>query len=232
MRRVRAHLTYANIIATLALFLALSGGAVWAANKVTSKQIGKGAVKTKNLAKNAVKKKNLAKNSVTSPKLAKNAVKNADVADGAINFAKLAAGTNVVASATGGPIAANQDGPVNIPLNPPINVTPTAGQPLTLNIEARGTLVPTGAENCRAAFIPVINGAPRLAFEVLSIFSPDNPPEPPFPNGVPVGAISFPIGLTQSGAAQSVGVQMIGDDEDCKPESRVDQVAVVVTQAK
>ncbi len=62
-------LTYGNIVATLALFLALSGGAVWAANKITSKQIGKGAVKNKNLAKNAVKAKNLAKGSVTSAKL-------------------------------------------------------------------------------------------------------------------------------------------------------------------
>ena len=92
MRRLRSGLTYTNVVATLALFLALSGGAVYAANKITSKQLGKGAVKNKNLAKNAVKNKNLAKNAVTSPKLAKNAVKNANVADGAINFAKLAAG--------------------------------------------------------------------------------------------------------------------------------------------
>ena len=77
MKSVRRRLNYGNVVATLALFLALSGGVVYAANKITSKQIGKGAVKNKNLAKNAVKNKNLAKNSVTSPKLAKNAVKNA-----------------------------------------------------------------------------------------------------------------------------------------------------------
>ena len=101
MRRLRAGLTYMNVVGTLALFLALSGGVVWAANKITSKQIGKGAVKNKNLAKNAVKNKNLAKNAVTSAKLAKGAVKNADIADGAVNFAKLAAGTDVVATVDG-----------------------------------------------------------------------------------------------------------------------------------
>ena len=143
MKSVRKRLSYGNVVATLALFLALSGGAVYAANKITSKQIGKGAVKNKNLAKNAVKNKNLAKNAVTSPKLAKNAVKNADVADGAINFAKLAAGTDVIASATGGPISANQD-IATIPLNPPLAVTPVAGQPLTVSLEARGTLTPAG----------------------------------------------------------------------------------------
>src|SRR6478672_10109518 len=110
MKSVRKRLSYGNVVATLALFLALSGGAALAANKITSKQIGKGAVKNKNLAKNAVKNKNLAKNAVTSPKLAKGAVKNADLADGSVNFAKLATPTSVIASATGGPIAVDQDG--------------------------------------------------------------------------------------------------------------------------
>ena len=231
MQRVRASLTYGNVVATLALFLALSGGAVWAANKITTKQIGKGAVKNKNLAKNAVKNKNLAKNAVTSAKLANGAVKNSDVADGAINFAKLAAGTNVVASATGGPIPVNQESPVNLPLNPPVSVTPVAGQPLTLSIEARGTLVQSGTDSCQAFILPVVNGNPSLFFELMGLSAPDNPPEPPFPNGIPVAASSFPLGLAQPGVAQSVGAQVFGD-EDCTSGSRVDQVAVVVTQAK
>ncbi len=232
MKRVRASLNYGNVVATLALFLALSGSAVYAANKITTKQIGKGAVKNKNLAKNAVKKKNLAKNSVTSPKLAKNAVKNANVADGAINFAKLAAGTDVVASATGGPVPVNQEGPVNVPLNPPVSLTPVAGQPLTLSIEARGTLAQNAEDACRAFILPVVNGNASLAFELLGLTSPDNPPEPPFPNGIPVAAASFPLGLTQPGVAQSVTIQVFGDEEACTAGSRVDQVAVIVTQAK
>ena len=232
MKSVRKRLSYGNVVATLALFLAISGGAVYAANKITSKQIGKGAVKNKNLAKNAVKNKNLAKNAVSSPKLAKNAVKNEDVADGAINFAKLAAGTGVVASATGGPVAANQE-IATIPLNPPLTVTPVAGQPLTVNLEARGTLLPAGTSTCTVAPIPVVNGNPMLVGELAALSSPDNPPEQPFPNGIPVSSVSFPIGISQPGVAQSIGVQLlVFNPEDCAAGSRIDQIAVVVTQAK
>ena len=102
MRRLRSGLTYTNVVATLALFLALSGGAVYAANKITSKQIGKGAVKNKNLAKNAVKNKNLAKNSVTSPKLAKNAVKNATSPTARSTSRNWRTATDVIASASTG----------------------------------------------------------------------------------------------------------------------------------
>jgi len=55
--RLRAHLTYANVIASLALFLALSGGAYAALklpkNSVGTKQIKNGAVTKAKLAKNA-----------------------------------------------------------------------------------------------------------------------------------------------------------------------------------
>ncbi len=232
MRRARRRLTYGNIVATLALFLALSGGAVWAANKITSKQIGKGAVKNKNLAKNAVKAKNLAKASVTSAKLGKNAVNNAAIADGAVNFAKLAAGTNVIASATAGPVPVTQDGPVPAPLNPPLSPIPTAGQTLTVNIETRATLSPKEENSCEAAALPTVNGSPLLVGELALVESPQNPPEQPFPNGIPVSSVSFPVGMTQPGVPQSIGLEVIGDEEDCAPGSRIDQVAVVVTQEK
>jgi hypothetical protein len=225
-------LTYGNVVATIALFLVLCGGTVWAANKITSKQIGKGAVKNKNLAKNAVKAKNLAKNSVSSAKLAKNAVKNANIADGAVNFAKLAAGTNVIASATGGPVPVNQTGPVPIPLNPPLTVTPVAGQPLTVSVEARGTLAEKEEESCSTIVLPTVNGNPLLIGELSQLEAPDVPPSGPFPNGIPVADVSFPIGLTQPGASQSIGIQLLTEEDHCTADSRVDQVMVVVSQAK
>lgn len=48
-KRLRSRLTYANAIATLALFLALGGGAAYAAS-----QLGKSTVGTKQLKRNAV----------------------------------------------------------------------------------------------------------------------------------------------------------------------------------
>ncbi|MEA2448394.1 MAG: hypothetical protein QOG63_326 [Thermoleophilaceae bacterium] len=58
MGRLRQHLSYANVVATLALFVAL-GGASYAAlklphNSVKSKQIARGAVKRSDLGANAV----------------------------------------------------------------------------------------------------------------------------------------------------------------------------------
>jgi hypothetical protein len=232
MKSIRPRLSYANVVATLALFLALSGGVVWAAHKITSKQIGKGAVKNKNLAKNAVKAKNLAKNAVTSAKLKKGAVTNAKVGNGAVNFSKLAAGTNVIASATGGPVSAKQEGLVDLPLNPPLTVTPVAGQLITVSMEARGTLVQSGTQQCVVSLSPAINGNPVLVGELFLLLAPVSPPEPPFPNGIPQADVSFPVGLTQPGKPQTITLQMLGDKEDCASGSTVDQVAVVATQAK
>jgi hypothetical protein len=53
MRRIRSHLTYANVMATLAVFLVLGGGAYAAfhlpKNSVKSRNIVNGQVKTKDL---------------------------------------------------------------------------------------------------------------------------------------------------------------------------------------
>jgi hypothetical protein len=57
MKQVGRAFTYANVVATIALFLAVSGGVVYAAST-----LGKNAVKSKNIAANAVKARNLAKN--------------------------------------------------------------------------------------------------------------------------------------------------------------------------
>ena len=228
MRRFPAGITYVNVVGTLALFLTLSGGVVLAANKIGSKQIGKGAVKNKNLAKNAVKAKNLAKNSVTSPKIAKNAVKNAAIADGAVNFAKLAAGTNVVASSSTATIPATQESPVAF--SPPLSATPVAGQPLTLHLEAHGSLASSEPKQpCVLLPIPVVNGNPMLTGLLLELAG--GVTIPPFPNGIPVSDASFPIGLTQPGVPQNISIVVISLLGNCTPGSTL-QVSAIITQAK
>jgi hypothetical protein len=64
VRYIRSKLTYANVLATLALIVALTGGAYAAVS--------------------------IPKNSITSSKIAPNAVKRADIAQGAVNSAKVA----------------------------------------------------------------------------------------------------------------------------------------------
>ena len=63
MRRIRDRLTYANVAATIALFLALSGGVVYAASKIDTNDIANNAVTEKKLAKHAVSNRVLDKQS-------------------------------------------------------------------------------------------------------------------------------------------------------------------------
>ena len=75
----RPRLTYANIVSTLALFLALGGVAAYAASKVNSADLAKGAVHTSNVFKRTI----------TSGKLAAGAVRSNQVVDGAIGSKQL-----------------------------------------------------------------------------------------------------------------------------------------------
>ena len=69
MRHIRQHLTYANVMATLAVFLVLGGGtaaALHGHNTVQSDDLGPGAqVKTADVANNAVNGANIVDNGVT-----------------------------------------------------------------------------------------------------------------------------------------------------------------------
>lgn len=86
--------SYANVMATVAVFIALGGGAYAAlslpAGSVTSKQIAKNAVRAKQIKKRAVRKKELARNAVRSRKIKDGRVKSFDLADASVATAKLA----------------------------------------------------------------------------------------------------------------------------------------------
>ena len=81
----RPRLTYANIVSTLALFLALGGGAAYAANKIQSGDIAANAVKSVNLAPEAVRTPDILKRAIVSGKLAVGAVRSNQIADGAVS---------------------------------------------------------------------------------------------------------------------------------------------------
>jgi hypothetical protein len=88
-----SRLSYANLMATLAVFIALGGGAYAALilpeGSVKSKQIAKNAVRSKEIAKNAVKRKEIARNAVRSKEIKKGKVKTVDLADGGVTPPKL-----------------------------------------------------------------------------------------------------------------------------------------------
>ena len=78
------HLSYANVIATLALFIAIGTGGAYAASQLAPKSVGE-----KQLRPGAVTADKLRKNAVTAPKIKALAVKEGKLAAGAVSTAKL-----------------------------------------------------------------------------------------------------------------------------------------------
>jgi hypothetical protein len=100
MSVLRSKLSYSNVIASLALFVALSGVAVAAGlpnNSVGAHKIKNGAVTTKKLRKEAVTNFKLGAGSVSGSKLASGAVTNSKIAANAVGASAIA--NNVVGSA-------------------------------------------------------------------------------------------------------------------------------------
>jgi len=89
---VRQRLSYSNVIATMALFIALGGVAVAAGlpkNSVGPKQIKRGAVTAAKIRKQAVTSAKLAPQSVINGKLAANSVGPGNIGNGAVTTAKI-----------------------------------------------------------------------------------------------------------------------------------------------
>ena len=96
---IRPSLSYSNVIATIALFVALEGAAVAAGiprHSIGARQLKQGAVTRHALRKGAVTRTKLAWESVAAGKLAPNAVSSGTIGNGAVTSAKLA--TNAVTS--------------------------------------------------------------------------------------------------------------------------------------
>ncbi len=94
MKRFRLRLTYANVIASLALFVALGGSAVAAGlakNSVGPNQLKQGAVTAAKIKKQAVTSGKIAPKAVTAGKLGPNAVLPGNLGAGIISTDKIAA---------------------------------------------------------------------------------------------------------------------------------------------
>jgi hypothetical protein len=78
-------LTYANVLSTIALFLALGGATAFAVNQLPKRSVG-----ARQLRPGAITADKIRKNAVTSPKLEALSVKSGKLANGAVKEAKLA----------------------------------------------------------------------------------------------------------------------------------------------
>ena len=88
---MKPRLSYANVVSTLALFIALSGASAYAANQLAAKSVGEPQLRP-----GAVTADKIRKNAVTAPKIKAEAIKEGKLAGGSVTAAKMA--PNSVAS--------------------------------------------------------------------------------------------------------------------------------------
>lgn len=111
MRIPRPKLNYANVIATIALFVALGGAAVAAGlpkNSVGTKQLKPGAVTTSDLHRNAVTSGKIRRLAVTAGKLGPNAVLPGNLGNGIITTEKLSDGSVIASKIKNGVVTTNK----------------------------------------------------------------------------------------------------------------------------
>lgn len=213
---LRSRLTYANVVATLALFLAIGGGTVYAAL-----QLSKNSVKSKNIAKGAVKKSDLGKDAVTSPK----------VKDGAITAGDLAAGVlaaDVTGSATAGPKGGvNTDTTSPLPLSGTTSFTPQAGEVAAIAAEGRFTIaLATANEFCNPAVRVLVNGEPSRIF-----VSPESGEQSTTLVQAAGRDAAGPYGLLEPDTPLNITAELYGD-EHCTADSRLDRLEVRILQIR
>ena len=104
-------LNYSNVIATIALFVALGGAAVAAGlpkNSVGAKQLKRGAVNTAKLRKAAVRAGKLAPKSVVAGKLGANSVLPGNIVNGGVTTAKIGNGAVIARSIKNNVVTTNK----------------------------------------------------------------------------------------------------------------------------
>jgi hypothetical protein len=89
-------LSYANVVSTVALFIALTGASAYAANKLANRSVGEPQLRP-----GAVTADKIRSNAVTAPKIKSAAVKQGKIADGSIVASKM-----TLNSVTSGSLAA------------------------------------------------------------------------------------------------------------------------------
>jgi hypothetical protein len=154
-----SRLSYANVVSTLALFLALSGGVAFAASKIHTKDIAKRAITSGKLALGAVRSNQIADGAVSAQQIANGSVGSKQIGAAAVAPANLQFPLYFPASPQGGsaPVPGNE--PVAYPLS---DSTWTQG-PGQLNVvfgSAAATLAydEEGAGSCRVQFEINLNG--------------------------------------------------------------------------
>jgi hypothetical protein len=90
VKQIRRHLTYANVMSSIAVFMVLGGATAIAATKIGANQLKANSVKTGKIVKEAVTAGKIKNGAVNESKLADGAVTTNKVADNAVTSLKIA----------------------------------------------------------------------------------------------------------------------------------------------
>jgi len=216
---LRPRLTYANVVATLALVLVLTGGTVYAAVK-----LGKNDVKSRNIAPRAVKGSDLADNAVTSPKIKDGTIIGDDLAANVLQ----GVGVDVTGTATSGTKGGiNTNTTVPLPLTGKTTFTPAAGEVAALTAEGKWTTATTNAANfCSPAVFLFVNGEPTRVFVDPTSEGNQTALEPSLGRDA-----DGPFGLISPNTPLTITAQIAGD-ADCTAGSRLDSLVVRIVQIR
>ncbi len=216
---VRSRLTYSNVVATLALVLALGGGTVYAASK-----LGKNTVTSKSIKKGAVKSSDIAGSAVTGKKVKDGSLEAGDLAAGVIPQLK----ANVIGSSSAGPVTGLTTPMfVPLPLTGTTTFTPEAGDVTAIAAQARFSIATTNALNqCSPAVILLVDGKetnifvnPETGENSTSLVKSD-------------GRDAYgPYGLLDPGTPETITAQIRGDS-DCTPTTQLDKLEVRIVQIR
>ncbi len=217
--KLRPRLTYANVVATLALVLALGGGTVYAAV-----QLGKDSVESRNIAPGAVGTSDLEMNAVKSPQVKNGGIKGEDLAAGVFNGVD----TDVTGSAKAGPkgaINANTTSPLT--LTGDTTFTPRVGEVSALAAEGRFTIASTNAAQfCSPAVFLLLNGQPTRVF----VNPTDDVNSPTLVPTLGRDA-DGPFGLINPGVPLTISAEIRGD-ADCTADSQLDRLEVRILRIR
>ncbi len=155
----KSRLSYANVVSTLALFLALSGGVALAASKIHTKDIFKRSVTSGKLAIGAVRSNQIANGAVSAAQLANGSIGSQQIGAAAVAPSNLQFPVYFAASPVGGSLPV----PAGEPVPYSVSDSTWAQNPGQLNVlfgGAAGTLARAegSGEDCRVFFDIRVNG--------------------------------------------------------------------------
>jgi hypothetical protein len=220
MSRIRPRLSYANVVATLALFLALTGGAVWAASKISGKQIKKNSIPGNRIKKKTLTNNRIKKQTLTNSRIKPGTIQRGSLAPGTLSglIVADASATNLPGATTDTPPAP----PTPVALTGTASFVPVAGKAYQLSAEVVGNPVATSSGSCSPGVQVYVNNVPIMFVEIFG-----NEASPPLESRFPEGSYTSSL-LTETGT-QTITTKVFGD-EDCGAGTVLERFRAVVVE--